>query len=240
MEMTFEEVSALHEAWCQEGERGESTEFARALIGRYPFLAPRNRCTRETVEFSDGHDRTELSAMPIGWRRAIGLEMVEDLRTVLLAIGGEEALHSYTIDQIKEKYGELRWYTSGPEDVSAEAADWLNCVEKLYCSICGYTCIFCGRMDDVRVTSGWIVPICRNEKGFESAKELPKLEANEPFCVCTRYLPDGKRERQDYKELCVGKNAPVVKALGLSNPLLVTNVWQRLCGLDHDSAQSSR
>lgn len=232
MEMTFGEISALHEEWCQKGERGESAEFARALISRYPFLAPRSRWTGEAVEFSNGHDWTELSAMPTGWRRAIGLEMVEDLRTVLLAVGGEEALHSYAIDQIKEKYGDLRWYTSGPEGVSEEACAWVGRVEELYCAICGRVCIVCGSMEDVRCADGWIVPICRNEKGFESAKELPKLEAGEVFCAWTRCLPDGKRERQDYKELCVGEDAPVVKALGLSKPLLVTDVWQSLCGME--------
>lgn len=81
---------------------------------------------------------TELDHMPTGWRKAFGVQMCKEIKEALLHVGGRKLLHEYRIVDIKEKYGELRWYDafSVPE------------VDKIiykYTYISQRTCIVCGR-----------------------------------------------------------------------------------------------
>lgn len=66
----------------------------------------------------------------------------------------------YRILQIKEKYGELRWYDNGiPPVMSDEYREWLNKYEKLSYE----TCINCGK-PATHMTKGWIMPLCNDCK----------------------------------------------------------------------------
>ena len=57
---------------------------------------------------------TELDAMEPGWRKAFGIQMCKEIKKELKKYN---FLHKYRITQIKEKFGELRWYDSGiPKD----------------------------------------------------------------------------------------------------------------------------
>lgn len=127
---------------------------------------------------------TELDAMPVGWRNSFGMQMCKDIRrsllytyvdplpkdapfmhTLLCYWKGIKLLYSYRIEQIKEKYGTLRWYdynsTRDVEDIILKYED-----------ISAKTCIECGK-PATKMSTGWICPYCDehapvNSKPIES------------------------------------------------------------------------
>ena len=93
-----------------------------------------------------------LFSMPIGWRKAFGIQMCKEIKHSLLKTGGKTALKNYCINDIKEKFGGLRWYDSySTKDI-----------QKIICKyeyISYHTCIICGELATVQ-TTGWICPYC--------------------------------------------------------------------------------
>lgn len=57
--------------------------------------------------------------------------------------------------QMKEKFGGLRFYTDGHDDI---VEGMITMAEYL----CDNTCQDCGSEEDLGVTSGWITVLCRN------------------------------------------------------------------------------
>lgn len=84
-------------------------QFNGELIKNYPWLKPWNRWTGETPDEYD-YTYTELDNMPDGWRLAFGDEMVERIHQELVKFN---YVNRYRIEQIKEKWGGLRWYDGG-------------------------------------------------------------------------------------------------------------------------------
>ena len=81
------------------------------LVARYPFLAANVTWFGDIIESYDPEaDGTYLDDMPEGWKIAFGEQMCEELRNELIKW---DWLDKYHILQVKEKYGSLRWYTSG-------------------------------------------------------------------------------------------------------------------------------
>lgn len=115
---------------------------------------------------------TELDAMDKGWKIRFGEDICKEIRNSLLLIyikneypsnivdklrcyyKGIKRLFSYRIQQIKEKYGSLRWYAYGNTE------DTLKIIEK-YEKLSEHTCIICGKEATYRST-GWICPYCDN------------------------------------------------------------------------------
>lgn len=126
----------------------------KKLCRRYPFLIPRNRWTGKIIwkvpEFeTKKYEYTELDAMPTGWRTAFGEQMCEEIRKELIK---NNCLNKYYIMQIKEKFGELRWYDlGGPAEVE-------KIIDK-YSKLSERTCICCGR-PATKISMGWISPYC--------------------------------------------------------------------------------
>ena len=65
--------------------------------------------------------------------------------------------------QVKEKFGELRFYINAGDDAIFNAIDYTT-----YLSV--HTCEACGSMDDVGQTSGWVSTLCRNCGETETGK----------------------------------------------------------------------
>lgn len=122
------------------------------LVKQYPWLTPTNRWTGKIVEDYD-YSWTELDAMPSGWLAAFGEAMCEDINKVLMT-WPESARKEFRITQIKEKYGELRFYTNC-------TTEELGKVIQKYTDLSRKTCIVCGA-PATRVTTGWISPYCDN------------------------------------------------------------------------------
>ena len=130
----------------------------KTLCKLYPFLIPRNRWTGKIPEDYD-YSYTELDAMPAGWREAFGIELCEEIKICLSKMKPDVAA-KYMITQIKEKYGQLCWYTNfTTED--------LEKVMRKYEDLSKRTCIVCGKPAEF-ITLGWISPYCgdciKNEK----------------------------------------------------------------------------
>lgn len=101
---------------------------------------------------------TELDSMPIGWRKAFGIQICKEIKAELKKI---KYLRKYRIMQIKEKYGSLRWYDSGNNE------EIQNIINK-YEEISSRTCINCGKPAKY-ISRGWISPYCENciDKNFK-------------------------------------------------------------------------
>ena len=76
--------------------------------------------------------------MPSGWYVSFGVDMVEELIDILIK---NDSLVNYTVFEVKEKFGGLRWYGGGFLDEIPEAYwAWLDKYEKLSeitCQQCG-------------------------------------------------------------------------------------------------------
>lgn len=94
----------------------------------------------------------ELDAMPEGWRKRFGIQMCKELKHAILHSGGRRYMKDFRIEQIKEKYGTLRFYVSGETDEVSR-------VIAKYEYISQFVCVDCGE-DAVKQTMGYICPYC--------------------------------------------------------------------------------
>lgn len=137
-------------------------EYNQALCEMYPFLVPSNPWTGKFITEGAGYwpgepeaipeydyEWTELDIMPEGWRKAFGVLLCDELLRELKRVN---ALEKYRINDIKEKYGSLRWYDNG------NTREGYRIIGK-YTGISRYTCIICGA-PATRVTLGWYSPFC--------------------------------------------------------------------------------
>lgn len=273
-----------------------SPETLALLCARYPFLVPRGypygfvainpfdaasdvggsgdeRCPGLSPHGMGTHDRSMLGGMPDGWAFAFGVELCEDVRTILIAmepdgISDTEQLLTYRVSQVKEKFGELRWYAGGGlvrEDLGSAngrrhdgiARQTIDGIVELYSHVSGRCCATCGTFDDVRLTRGWVCPICRScwegehEKliqemrrhpsryGGADADRMAKVSFEddtdtmrphgpaEGSCAFTVYDMDG-REDVSYYDLIVPQDSPARKALGIVEPLRIEGIYARM------------
>ncbi len=132
----------------------------KELIEKYPWLQIRNVWTGELVEPED-YKFTWLDDLPNGWRKAFGLQMVKELDKILRKANYQ---NKYRIVQIKEKYGELRWYDNGvPKTIFEEYCKWLTKYEELS----KHTCLVCGKPGEIDYTQYWLTPLCDKHRKEE-------------------------------------------------------------------------
>lgn len=158
-----------------------SKEENKRLCDTYPFLIPYNRFTGKLITCEKGfwakepdkpppewdYEYTELDDMDEGWRKAFGEQMCAEIKEALLKEGGEELLNNYRVEQIKEKFGYLRWYDT-PSIKSVQE------IIRKYEVISSRTCVVCGK-PATKLTKGWIVPVC-DECGKTSANGFMSLD----------------------------------------------------------------
>lgn len=129
-----------------------SVEQNKELIEKYPWLLPRNRWTDE-VDKNYDYSYTELDAMPDGWRIAFGEQFCADIQHELDKLKPETAA-DFRVLQIKEKFGQLRFYTNW-------VTDGIDEVIRRYENLSEHTCIGCGAPATYRSIE-WIAPWCDN------------------------------------------------------------------------------
>ena len=134
-------------------------EYNAKLIDEYPFLDPRKLWVDKTDDYD--YSYTEMDAMPEGWRIAFGDNLLKELKEELIK---SNCLDEYRVLEIKEKYGNLRWY----DNISSK--DIYNIIHK-YEDISARTCIHCGK-PATKISTGWISPWCN-----DCAKELSSWES---------------------------------------------------------------
>jgi len=130
--------------------RSGAQDRNRELCRKYPFLVPFDEYSGEPMYPPDyDYEWTYLDEMPIGWRVAFGEKLCEELKNELLA---HDRLDDYRVVQVKEKFGELRWYDNGNTDKGYE-------IIHKYMDISRRTCVLCGK-PATRISHGWICPYC--------------------------------------------------------------------------------
>ena len=122
------------------------------LCGKYPFLIPRYAWSGEILKDYD-YTSTYLDDIPVGWKKAFGEMMCEEIRQELVRCN---YLDEFRIVQAKEKYGQARIYTNG-EPIGCKVQEIINKYSVLSQNIC----IICGKPDVPIIDSGWISPYCK-------------------------------------------------------------------------------
>lgn len=173
----------------------------RTLCDAYPFLIPRDYSGWLMTTHKDwDYGYTNLDEMPEGWRIAFGDIFVEEVADKARELG---ILEELTSAQVKEKFGELRWYFDGyiPE---------IEDINRKYSALSIGICVCCGK-PDVRSTRGWVEPICYecwakvrhglvNEEMYRAATDDSPM----PNEVVWREWDKDKEEWVQYKQNVVG------------------------------------
>ena len=137
------------------------------LVGKYPFLLP-TYWNRDSMQYKVDEDYnykyTELDAMPDGWRKAFGEMMCEEIYNALVECGG---LDDYRIEQIKEKFGQLRWYDYPYYKEVSKIIDKYSVLSE-------NICIVCGKPDVPLTNNGWLSQFCK--KCFTTPSDWQKRE----------------------------------------------------------------
>ena len=140
----------------------------KELLEKYPWLYPVSEYTGKPLENYD-YSFTWMDDIPLGWNIAFGKQMVEELGALLEKYNYQD---EYSICQIKEKFGGLRWYDNGfPTEGYEEYKEWLDKYEELSFK----TCIDCGKPAKY-FTRGWITPIsedCAKEYEYTEQQLSP-------------------------------------------------------------------
>lgn len=108
---------------------------------------------------------TWYDEIPSGWRKRFGKQLIRDIDKYLKV----NKITDYHIDQVKEKFGELRWYDNSDKNFYEQ-------VFKKYETLSRYTCINCGRPAEY-LSTGWITPYC--------GKCVKKIQKRHPQCKFT-------------------------------------------------------
>lgn len=130
-------------------------EYNRELISEYPFLY-----------YDPSYKYSLLDCMEPGWRIAFSEDFLKELKEELVK---HNCLDTYCVTQIKEKYGELRWYSMGyTEDCKVEEiVDKYSKLSKTICASCGKEAKYSPR--------SYQYPLCE-----DCAKTEYKLFTNKP------------------------------------------------------------
>lgn len=104
----------------------------KKLIEQYPFLLPQHSLLGT---HSTDFESTVLDDMPVGWRTALGEDLCKEIMEELVR---NNCVDSYQVLQIKEKYGELRWYSQGgTERIHREIVPKYERMSRGICIQCG-------------------------------------------------------------------------------------------------------
>ena len=118
----------------------------KKLVKKYPWLKPYQYYRKRHLDAK--YDYTYLNwGYTYGWDIAFGDMFMRELGEASKDIKG------FGILQTKEKYGEMRCYTTG---TTKEGAD----VIRKYAYISMRVCVCCGKPDVPMLDTGWISPEC--------------------------------------------------------------------------------
>ncbi len=136
----------------------------KKLIKKYPWLKPYNVWTGKIWK-NYNYETTWADDLPNGWRKAFGDMMFEEIDEVL-----KRTNTTIYIEQIKEKYGQLRFYCNAHQEVQDIINDYSTLSENI--------CIVCGKPDVPMLDTGWISPVCKEcfERNQKTNKWAPRCK----------------------------------------------------------------
>lgn len=146
------------------------------IIKEYPFLLPKNRWDkglRIIGECAFDFTWTEVSALPKGWLIAFGAPLLKELKNAIIKYE-EVFLYNYMITDIKEKYGNLRWYDNGA------TKEMYKVIDK-YEELSYNKCIICGKDGKVSSEQVWLEPLCPEHTEINNVSEDLLKEYEEAY-----------------------------------------------------------
>jgi hypothetical protein len=121
----------------------------KELVEKYPWLMPKSALGYDDIDYD--YSWTLLDQIPRGWRKAFGELICADIQRELEAAN---LVDTYGISEIKEKFGELRWYDYGGNEK-------IDDIVMAYTVISRNVCVQCGKLDVHIFDNGWIQPLCK-------------------------------------------------------------------------------
>ena len=156
----------------------------RDYIKKYPWARLRALWSMEIDE-----ERDAMDDMPEGWKIAFGDLMFEELDE---AIFRENLQDDFVVEQVKEKFGGLRFYVN-----VANESIW-DIIDK-YEAISEHVCIECGKPDVPMLNTAWISPMCPEcfkkayPKSSKTYEELSSEIAEMPSEITFHGFRNGER-----------------------------------------------
>ena len=147
--MNRRQKKKLRNRW--ETGTAKQRRYNKRLCQRYPFLVPRNVWT-DKVTWDKKYAWTLAIDFPIGWWKAFGIMLCEELRIELIRCG---YLNKFRFEEIKEKFGGLRIYINSIP-CGCKAGDIIDKYSHLSENIC----IACGKPDVPMIGHNWWSPEC--------------------------------------------------------------------------------
>ena len=129
----------------------DSNDHRRWLLIEYSWLRMEEDEAINYLDIEDDELYTYIDCAPSGWAK-----LCEDLCAELKVLFDRVGYKDYSLCQVKEKFGGLRWYDNGvPTEIYKEYNDIIRKYEDLSYK----TCCVCGAPATKRST-GWICPFC--------------------------------------------------------------------------------
>ena len=115
----------------------------KLFLKKYPFYKIKDINGNVTGSWYD--------SIPVGWRKAFGKKLSNDLKASLMAAG---TLESFRFTDIKEKWGVLEFYHTGCDEKTYEILEKYTALSAGYCMNCGKPAKY--------KTQGWISYLCES------------------------------------------------------------------------------
>ena len=129
-----------------------SIDHKRWLLMEYPWLAIDKEEAVNYFDIEDGDVFTYIDCAPEGWAKLCE-DLCAEIKPLLERVGYEK---KYSLCQVKEKYGGLRWYDNG---IPVEILDEYRTIIRKYEELSSHTCVCCGA-PATKISTGWICPFC--------------------------------------------------------------------------------
>ena len=129
----------------------DSNDHRRWLLIEYPWLRMEEDEAINYLDIEEDELYTYIDCAPSGWAK-----LCEDLCAELKVLFDRVGYKDYSLCQVKEKFGGLRWYDNG---VPTEFYKEYNDIIRKYEDLSYKTCCVCGAPATKRST-GWICPFC--------------------------------------------------------------------------------
>lgn len=129
----------------------------RKFMKKYPWfsykqfrLDERKRIINPNRKWAEPKKFCAIWDFPKGWYKAFGKLMLEDLDKEIK----RSNLKHFTVEQIKEKFGQLRFYNYGGNKKTDE-------IISAYSIISENVCLHCGEINVPMTYGGWQYPCCK-------------------------------------------------------------------------------
>lgn len=137
----------------------EERKKYKAILEKYPFLAPRY-VDGKPIEMKEDDDYLLVTCFKNGWDE-IFFKICDVIKKAWLT-WDENTKNNFWITDIKEKFGEMRIYTTFINDEIDAAIDIGSFLSR-------YTCMACGAQPKdifgrhkIWLTNGYVMPFCKS------------------------------------------------------------------------------